>query len=621
MEKKVKISFIVLLFTYFTAFSGYLSIFIYISFLERFLFLFTFLLGTYFDIKGRHPIPRLYLNITAVSASIFYLFKVNLSDPVLPVVEILLLLLGIKLLEEKRVRDFMQIYLISVLLLAGAALLDISILFLIFFIFILFSTILSFVFLTYYNLDKDISISRTIFVKILLRISLIPVFVLPLTLILFFLLPRSQYPIFDFLNREKISYTGFTDKVSPGDVSKIQEDSSVVLRIKMEKLPQKELYWRGAVLNFFDGQSWLRKPVKTEEFLEGGKYVKQHIIKEPSISTYLFGLNVPFQYKNIRYIKFPDFVFTVRQTPLKRLSYTVFSKIGGELKAEEIDNIYLQLPDKIKNDKSLLQLAKNLKGKTPEETLENIKNFFKDFSYTNSSLPTNEPLKTFLFKEKRGNCEFFASSTGVLLRLNGIPSRLVTGYMGGEYNKIANYYIISNKDAHVWAEAFINGIWITVDTTPTYSNLFNKSDNNLKLLIDTINYLWISAVINFNFEKQLETIKLLKHSIKLPEINADKRYVAIFIINFIIFFSMVAYFLYKKYEVKFYLYIFLKKLEKKGYFKGKGEGLLEFVNKIEDKVLHTFALEFVNEILDIIYKDKKLDKDKRKKIRKLMKNL
>ena len=69
---------------------------------------------------------------------------------------------------------------------------------------------------------------------------------------------------------------------------------------------------------------------------------------------------------------------------------------------------------------------------------------------------TTHPVEDFLFKYRYGNCEYFASAMAVMLRMSGIPSRLVGGYRGGYYIEVGKYYLIPEKNAHVWVEAYID---------------------------------------------------------------------------------------------------------------------------------------------------------------------
>ncbi|MBI2911768.1 MAG: DUF3488 domain-containing protein [Chloroflexi bacterium] len=73
----------------------------------------------------------------------------------------------------------------------------------------------------------------------------------------------------------------------------------------------------------------------------------------------------------------------------------------------------------------------------------------------------------FLFEQRSGFCEMYASALVVLLRSVGIPARLVAGYASGEYNPITGYYEIRARDAHAWADVYFPGYgWLAFDPTP-----------------------------------------------------------------------------------------------------------------------------------------------------------
>ncbi len=89
------------------------------------------------------------------------------------------------------------------------------------------------------------------------------------------------------------------------------------------------------------------------------------------------------------------------------------------------------------------------------------------FQYTLSPPPLGiNEVDDFLFGTRKGFCEHFASSFVFLMRAAGIPARVVTGYQGGEYNDLGNYYIVRQSDAHAWAEVWLRGRgWVRVDPT------------------------------------------------------------------------------------------------------------------------------------------------------------
>ena len=76
-------------------------------------------------------------------------------------------------------------------------------------------------------------------------------------------------------------------------------------------------------------------------------------------------------------------------------------------------------------------------------------------------------LEDFLFRTRRGHCEFFATAMVVMLRSQGIPARFVTGFLGGEENAFEGYYVVRQSNAHAWVEAwFPDRGWQVFDPTP-----------------------------------------------------------------------------------------------------------------------------------------------------------
>jgi transglutaminase-like putative cysteine protease len=80
---------------------------------------------------------------------------------------------------------------------------------------------------------------------------------------------------------------------------------------------------------------------------------------------------------------------------------------------------------------------------------------------------TRDPLSEFLFDKKKGYCEYFATAAAVLLRLQGVPARYVSGLSVRDENWQGAYYLVRAGDAHAWAEALVPGAgWVEVDATP-----------------------------------------------------------------------------------------------------------------------------------------------------------
>jgi hypothetical protein len=175
----------------------------------------------------------------------------------------------------------------------------------------------------------------------------------------------------------------------------------------------------------------------------------------------------------------------------------------------------------------LAKLAKEIKrdGKTDIDRITLLEKFYlsNGIGYANTGLPVSkDPLDEFLFVKKRGNCEYFAASFALLLRAAGVPSRLVGGYFGGEYNEIGGYYLVTEEMAHVWVEAFITGKgWVTIDPS-TYSTDFQSTVAKrakgfrfgLAMLLDSFNYYWDQTVISYDLERQFQVANDIRFHLK-----------------------------------------------------------------------------------------------------------
>ena len=77
------------------------------------------------------------------------------------------------------------------------------------------------------------------------------------------------------------------------------------------------------------------------------------------------------------------------------------------------------------------------------------------------------PLWNFLFEEKKGYCDFYATSLTLMLRSQGIPSRMAVGYAGGTWQQKQELYVFHSDNAHSWTEVFLEDYgWVIIDATP-----------------------------------------------------------------------------------------------------------------------------------------------------------
>jgi len=631
---RIRIREVVYFLSYVIAIIGVLSVVRFINPVFSFIFLLALILGYKFDRQNKYPIPRIILNIVAVLV-LFLLFPKSIDNLVVPLSEILIVLLSIKLIEPKEFRDFMQIYTLSIFLLSASALLSIDILFILYFFLLFFLVVISAVLLTFMSEDENLSLDKISLKKFIIKISFIPIFAIPSTIILFAVLPRTENPLFSFLNNQGKAKSGFSDVVNLGDVSEIQQNSTPIMRVKMDRFDNVPLYWRGTTLTFFTGKFWLRKYIFNENvrFPKSALKINQTIILEPYGDKFLFALDKPLHINAKNIWVFSDLTFEKRNVFFNRIKYNAVSKLSTFMYADNVnESIYLQIPKRL--PKRVYSLAEKLKGRTPEETIKNVSSYMrKNYKYSLKKLPTgNNSLENFLFKYKYGSCEYFASATAILLRLNGIPTRIVVGYRGGKYNDIGKYYLITQSDAHSWVEYYLNGKWVRLDTTPPLSNTIAyeelKKSSKLDVLMDTLQYYWINFIINYDLQKQKELINQIrgivkKPSFSMPDININRD----FLIKFLLFLVILigGYFWLREYifikEEEKYLKKFLKKLAKYNIKREKTEGLEELLAKIDDRDLYLKAKRFVEIYERAVYKNHHFKREDREEIQKILKEL
>lgn len=130
-----------------------------------------------------------------------------------------------------------------------------------------------------------------------------------------------------------------------------------------------------------------------------------------------------------------------------------------------------QLPRRLTDNPQLQKLATQIFAncQTPRDKVAAVQRHFSAFHYgTSIEVPPGfDPVLYFLTEQPAAHCEFFASSTAVLLRMAGVPCRYVTGYVGGDYSLLGKYWVVRQRDAHAWVEAFLpDEGWVVVDCTP-----------------------------------------------------------------------------------------------------------------------------------------------------------
>jgi len=359
---------------------------------------------------------------------------------------------------------------------------------------------------------------------------------------IFFVLPRIQLGYFSNLSAGKTQHvSGFSQTVSLGDISDIQDDKDIVMRVRVtgtEPLPAGRLYWRGISFDYYNGHSWsTRNPgtrflysdsfsnfYNSKDYQDETALLKQEFFLEPLDTRIVFGAEKIVRiHGNFRGITRDD---NGTLTGMNRPeNYEVYSRIHTwpvpVLRAVRVrvpDNIkryYLQLPT-ASPDMNHLAWSVAGSGQTTIDRVLAIQRYLENnYTYTTHDLPQDaeDPVSVFLFQKKAGHCEYFATSMVLLLRQLGIPARIVNGFLEGEFNNIGDFYLVRQTDAHSWVEVYFNGVWVTFDPSPRMASAGPSSiwsSLNFRRILDSVNFFWDRYILIFSGQDQLNALSAAK---------------------------------------------------------------------------------------------------------------
>ncbi len=526
---------ITLLLVHLAALIGILSLWNVAESLYFFIFLFTYLLGIYMDFKSFYPVRRIFLNLFGLLLSFHFLSFLSLEDLLRPFAHVVLLLLSIKSLEEKKPRDLYQILLLGLFALSISTAYNLSLSFLLVFLLYSFLGLTSLVFVNLYRKVGEKGIGWVSYRAFVLVSFLFFLFVLLLSPAFFFFLPRSQTPLFDLFGRGGGLKTGLADSVSLGKVGQIQEDNTVAFRVYGLPPDLKEPYWRAVVFDRYEKGTWLKeREINLPQPGGVGEYVYTLVI-EPSFDNIIPALDYPYKLLKVEGINAGASITQGNNLRLDReINRTIRVRLSSskEMYIKGNPEDYLYVPKDI--SPSIKRLAMELErgaSDDMEKVTRVIKHFSKGYSYTlKLEKYEGDPLDYFLFVSKRGNCEYYASATALLLRLMGIPARVVGGYKGALWNNYGGYHIVTNSMAHVWVEAYLKGEWVRVDTTPPYIPPAVKRISTLALIRDYVASFWYSNVVGYSSEKQIRLFRNIEKGLRseLKVENLRRRFLQVF---------------------------------------------------------------------------------------------
>ncbi len=631
----VRVSSLLNVLTYASAALGVAPLYLFLDLPAQLALPISFAVGIWVDGQRRYPFGGWISTLLSLAVFFLYALQIGRDNLIQPVINILALLLAVRLVTEKNGRNYLQIFVLSVFALASSTLLSLSTAFFLYLVLLVTGVTSGLVLLSFHSVDPDLSLSCRQSRRIIAVALSLPVASLVLMFAFFLILPRTQYPLWNFLNPKSTATAGFSEAVQPGSFAQILETKKVVLRAESERLPQNELYWRGIVLNTPEGSAWIRlpPPVSEKSVIRGGRVIIQALFPEPKAENYLPALDVTRNVEGLRSSQAADYTYRARYTLNQRVKYTSVSVVGGELVATgPIDrDFYLTLPADVSDRLRRVAMEIADRDRTSGDRITLAEEFFRDqqLTYATSDLPTSaDPMGEFLFEKKRGYCEFFASSFALLLRLAGVPARLVGGYYGGQYNDIGQYYLVTEDTAHVWVEAFDEGRWVRIDP----SRLARNAEASLlasrtrgigagRRLVDTIDYYWNRLVIAYDLGSQLQLLQQTNRKLKQFRVPFDLKKAGLYLvavlagaIGLALLFSSR-----RLTSEERMLRTFLRRVRKKYRLKAipPATGLHELARQLDDPDCREFAEIFAGGV----YRDRKLTKEELKKLRGLTKAL
>jgi len=301
----------------------------------------------------------------------------------------------------------------------------------------------------------------------------------PLMLVLFVFFPRVQGPLWGLPSDANRGTTGLSDTMSPGSLSNPTLSEAVAFRavFKSPMPPVNRMYWRGPVLWDYDGRTWRapRPTLAAPQFDTTFFPVEYTVTVEPHGKNWLFALDLPGKLPP-RAVATSDLQLVSARPVTSRVRYDMVSFLDytyGVVESEEVLDRALQLPPGF--NPRTLAYAKELRTRhrNDRELIQALLARFsrEGFAYTLSPpLLGEHAVDEFLFSARSGFCEHYSSAFAVVMRAAGIPARVVTGYLGGEINPIGDYLIVHQADAHAWTEVWMKDAgWVRVDPTAAVS--------------------------------------------------------------------------------------------------------------------------------------------------------
>ncbi len=487
--------------------------------------------------------------IASFAYLLFFFFDLlRVSQALAPaLVHLFIFILINKMFNLHTVRDYYQLYLLTFLTVLAASSLSVEIemfYMIVGYILLLIWNIVSLTLFQEWRQDESQEFPFSLFHPLYVSgIIFAGVLTFVIALAIFFLLPRMQLGYLSELNTNKTQHvSGFSQKVTLGDIASIQENSDVAMRVRVSPDnadPSLPYYWRGISFDHYDGTTWstgypgnrflFRDSsglyLATGSSIDSRQLVVQEFYMEPLDTRVIFGLDRVVRLKG-------DLGEVSRDTngSLMAMSrhqqYEVYSRLNrpsrGQLHSaglaplpEPIKRYQLQLPERSFRIEQLARTITEGHLSMLDKVLAVERYLQRNYEYSLSNITqdSKDPLSRFLFETKSGHCEYFSTSMVILLRHLDIPARIVNGFLQGEYNDIGGFYVVRNSDAHSWVEVYFDGMWVSFDPSPRPEFAAANSGRfriDFHKILESIRFFWDRYILIFSGQDQVDAFTAVR---------------------------------------------------------------------------------------------------------------
>ncbi|HNT88943.1 MAG TPA: DUF3488 and transglutaminase-like domain-containing protein, partial [Candidatus Hydrogenedentes bacterium] len=383
----------------------------------------------------------------------------------------------------------------------------------------------------------------------------------------FILTPRTEAGLFGREIQFDRPRTGFTERVDLAGGGAVEQDTTAVMHVEFPDLPDGRypgpMYWRTTTLNQYADSEWSRRGLTDNlesqgiafvgrrrtgfPFGGGGEHVSRfHNQSKHRVRQLIYMDDVPERgvpcldlVHEVTLVAAPrgarlywdgslDFTVGFETVGARRMTYEVWSEVGesdpSELRAASADYEAVLAPRdfQLLTSHELLPETEALARRVTADAASVFDQALRlqqwlsgpAFTYTLDLplLPREYAIDVFINQTRRGHCELFASALALMLRSLGVPTRVVSGFRGGEYIEGNQSYTVRASDAHLWVEMLILGHgWVIFDPSPRvepdalgqierFSRSFSRFTLEMKMF-------WYQEIIGFDRAMQLEQIR------------------------------------------------------------------------------------------------------------------